>query len=251
MIHSRPSKWIQKGSSFAALRHLPRVGQEFAFREHSWEIEREVLHAFEWAAPGVENPLNGVVGPSFNDGHLNSVEFTGDTAKATVNHFGLECLFSWLYGKVRDQGFPIEITFKDVGELILLRSIEQAAYQRIRAVLRKTLSHGGQLIRIECVETQLQSHSCVIGFRTDRDFRRSKEPSSHSFINDYWLLVKCRSIEVENKYRTQLETTFKSEHQALIEPFLKDYDDHDWTTFFPFESWLAEHGFRQNSTLHH
>ena len=242
MIHSRPSKWIQKGSSFAALRHLPRVAPEFVFREHSWAIEREVLHAFESVAQGVEIPLNGVVGARFNDGQLNSVELAANSVIATVNHFGLECLFSWLYQEIRAQAFPIEITFNDVDELVLLRSTEQASYQRIRSNLRQTLRAGGQLIRIECIKSEPNSNSCVIGFRTDNEFRRSSKPPTDWYINDYWLLMKSGDIQVENKFRSSLETAFKPEHHALIEPFLTDYDNHDWNTFFPFESWLSERG---------
>lgn len=198
-----------------------------------------MLNAFEVMPPGKSNPMSEVVGPRFNDGQLSSIEISNDTVKATISHFGLECLYSWLYNEIRPHAFPIEILFGEVTELILLRSTEQAAYQRIRSSLKNTLRAGGQLIRIECINPT----ASVIGFRTDKDYRRSSEPSADSYINDYWLLTEFGSVQVESIYLSNLQSVFKPDHRALIRPFLTDYDNHDWKTFFPFESWLAERGF--------
>lgn len=180
-----------------------------------------------------------------NDADVLALEVGSDFVELTLCHYDvrrLACEFGGLYNwEALKQAFPVTFRFEGVTELVVLRQVEQGAFQKIRCSQRSRARALLDVRRMECIhfEPELQRYCIAVHLRWDADFHRSGQ-LIHRQWPELYVLVESRRLSVVEGHREGWQRLYGEQNLGVLEAFDAVWPVTSWSAK-DFAKWLAEY----------
>ena len=135
--------------------------------------------------------------------------------------------------------FPVTFRFAGVSELVILRSVEQGVYQKIRSAQRSIKRAVHDVISMDCVDYAADRQRYLLRLNGAGSRFQRGAVGGCAYKNGYALCIEARALKVKEEYREGWLRMFSGKHLDILDRFEMVWPVPSWA-MVDFEQWLID-----------